>query len=199
MQYFDNLPKLIYTDKNGTQTIRTNLLARASIIPKILSNSMLYYQYDVQDGDTPEIVAHKYYGDSYRYWIVLFANQMLDPQWDWPLSSNQFNDYLNSKYGNDDIYGTIHHYEKVVTTVDEVSLTTTVNVIQISMQDYYLLETGTTIYTLPNGGQSTVTVEGNIVSVYEYEVGINESKRTISVLNSSYVNQLETEIKKIFN
>ena len=72
MQYFDSLPKIVHTDQNGNSTIRTNLMARVSIIPENLKNPLLYYQYDIQEGDTPEIVAHKYYNDMYRYWIVLF-------------------------------------------------------------------------------------------------------------------------------
>jgi hypothetical protein len=198
MQYFDNLPKIIYTDSKGVRTIRTDLLARASVIPKILFNPMLYYKYDIQDGDTPEIVAHKYYNDSYRYWIVLFANQMLDPQWDWPLSSNQFNAYLNDKYKDENIYNTVHHYEKVVTTFDQTTLTTTSNTVEISEEEYNLLDTGTTTYSLPTGPVD-VTIDGNVVSVYEYELGLNEAKRTINILNSSYVDQIEKEIKKLFN
>jgi len=113
MQYFDTLPKIILTNNNGISTIMTNLMARVSILPEILKNPMVYYKYDVQDGDTPEIVAYKYYDDPYRYWIVLFANKMLDPQWDWPLNSIQFNEYVNDKYGN--TLNNLHHYEKVIT------------------------------------------------------------------------------------
>jgi hypothetical protein len=198
MQYFDNLPKLIYTDQNGVRTIRTDLLAHASIISNILKNPVLYYQYDIQDGDTPEIVAHKYYNDSYRYWIVLFANQMLDPQWDWPLSGNQFNDYLQSKYGDEDIYSTVHHYEKIITTYDQTTLTTTTNSVEIGVDEYNSLPlSSTTTYTLPTGPVS-VTISGNAVSVYDYELQLNESKRTINLLNSLYVDEIEKEIKKLF-
>ena len=65
-------------------------MARASVIPSVLNNALVYYSYDVQDGDTPEIIAYKYYGDVNRFWIVLYCNQLNDPQWDWPLSSNKF-------------------------------------------------------------------------------------------------------------
>ena len=85
MQYFDTLPKIIYTDSYGIKTIRTDIMTRASVIPSTFKNPILYYKYDIQDSDTPEIIAHKYYNDMYRYWIVLFANQILDPVWDWPL------------------------------------------------------------------------------------------------------------------
>ncbi len=76
MQYFDTLPKIIQTDNVGISRVFTNLLARASIIPDVLKNPLVYYSYDIQEGDTPETIAYKYYGDSYRYWIVLFANEL---------------------------------------------------------------------------------------------------------------------------
>jgi len=63
MQYFNSLPKVVYTDKNSIKTIYTNLLARVSIKPRILNNLLVFYEYDIQDEDTPEIVAYKYYGD----------------------------------------------------------------------------------------------------------------------------------------
>ena len=92
MQYFDTLPKIIKTDATGNSLLMTNLMARASVIPSLLQNPAVFYQYDIQDGDTPEIVAYKYYGDVYRYWMIFYCNQIIDPQWDWPLNNQQFND-----------------------------------------------------------------------------------------------------------
>lgn len=66
MQYFDTLPKIIVEDNRGVSSIVTNLLARCSVIPNILKNPMVFYRYDIQEDDTPEIVAHKYYDDSYQ-------------------------------------------------------------------------------------------------------------------------------------
>ena len=98
MQYFSTLPKIVKTSADGTSMLMTNLMARASVIPSLMKNPAVFYQYDIQDGDTPEIVATKYYGDPYRFWIVLFSNQILDPQFEWPLNTNEFADYLAAKY-----------------------------------------------------------------------------------------------------
>jgi hypothetical protein len=196
MQYFNSLPKIIYTDENGSSSVRTNLLARASIIPSLFSNPLLYYQYDIQDSDTPETVAHKYYNDSYRYWIILFSNQMFDPQWDWPLTTNQFNAYIADKYPTEDVYSTIHHYEKVITQTNNDTVTTS-NVI-IDEDSYNNLTPSTHSYILPTGSV-TVKTDKKIVSVYEYELSVNESKRTINLINSRYVNQIETQFKKLLS
>jgi hypothetical protein len=114
MKYFDTLPKIIQTI-NGQSNLYTNLMARASMIPKVMTDPSNYYQYDIQEGDTPEIIADKYYGDSYRYWIVLFSNQLLDPQWDWPMSTTLFEHYMKNKYSNINPHNVMHHYEKTIT------------------------------------------------------------------------------------
>jgi hypothetical protein len=195
MQYFDSLPKAIKT-KDGVSILMTDLMARCSIIPEILKNPMLYYEYTIQDGDTPEIVAYKYYGDSYRYWIVLFANQITDPQWDWPLSSNDFDAFISNKYQSFNPYSTVHHYEKIITQYDATTQTTTVKNIIIDEDTYNSLITGTNTYTFPTGNV-TVTISKTAVSYYDYELNLNESKRTIDILNTNYVDQLEQQFKEL--
>ena len=197
MQYFDTLPKILQYDNVGTGRVFTNLLARASIIPELLKNPAMYYSYDIQEGDTPEIIAHKYYGDSYRYWMVLLANEILDPQWGWPMSNTVFNDYLISKYGQAfNTQSTIHHYEKTLTQFDSGTNTTTTNTVEIDLNTYNTTFETTKSYTLPTG-VVTVTISKAAVSYYDYELDLNESKRSIQILNSSYVNQLETELKNL--
>lgn len=200
MQYFDTLPKIIQYDNVGTGRIFTNLLARASIIPELLKNPAMYYSYDIQEGDTPEIIAHKYYGDSYRYWMVLLANEILDPQWNWPMTSNVFNDYLISKYGSTFNTSDVHHYEKIVTTLDLGTNTTTTNKVIIDEETYnsYNSYTSTNTYSLPTG-PVTVTITLHPITYYDYESDLNESKRNIQILNSNYVNQLETEFKNLMS
>ena len=150
MRYFDKFPKLIYT-KQGVSNLVTDLLTRVAVIKGSYDETSLFYEYSVQEGDTPEIIAHKYYNDMYRYWIVLFSNEMLDPQWSWPLNYNQFTAYINDKYGPTDVYSTIHHYEKTITQYDTKTYTTTTNTIQIDEQVYNSLVETSNTYSLPTG------------------------------------------------
>jgi predicted DNA-binding ArsR family transcriptional regulator len=198
MKYFNTLPKIISSNYNGGVMILTNLLARANIVPEALKSPLLYYTYDIQEGDTPEIVAHKYYGDSYRYWIVLFANQIIDPLWDWPLSGNNFEKYIVDKYTELNInpYSAIHHFEKTLTQTDINTNTTTTNMVIIDEDTYNLIVVGTTSYTLPTGVVS-VTTNKRAVSYYTYELELNESKRNIQLLNRNYVNEFESELKRL--
>lgn len=197
MQYFSTLPKIVYFNENKSSVLYTNLMARASIKPSLLSNSLLFYTYDIQDEDTPEIVAYKYYGDTYRYWIVLYANEMMDPQWSWPLSARNFEIYLSEKYPNQNPSDIVHHYEKIITTTDHVTQTETVNYVIIDEENYDTLYDSENGYALPNGDIVICKVEKRIVSVYEYEYNLNESKRNIKILNKSYAAQLENELEEL--
>ena len=140
--------------------------------------------------------ADKYYNDSYRYWIILFANQILDPQWEWPLNYNEFNDYLTDKYGSIDIYNTVYDYQKIVTQYDQTTQTTTVNTFEIDQNTYNTLITGTTTYT-PSSGAVTITVNKVARSIFDYEFQTNESKRSIKLLNSLYAGEIENELKAL--
>lgn len=196
MQYFNKLPKIIQYDNKGVGRVFTNLLNRASLIPEFLKNPMVYYQYTMQEGDTPEIIAAKYYGDSYRYWIVLFANELLDPQWDWPMSNKVFEEYITTKYPNIQTTVEVHHREKILTQYDSGTNTETVNKVKVSEFDYNQLVESNYYKTLPTGDVS-VTVTKREVTYYEYEMELNDAKKTINLLNNNYVNQLETEFSEL--
>lgn len=196
MQYFNSLPKIRYVDQNNVTTVYTNLMARASVIPSILNNTLVYYSYDVQDGDTPEIIAYKYYGDINRFWIVLYCNQLNDPQWDWPLSSNKFQKYILNKYNTGNLNST-HHYERITTKTNINTNTTTVDTETISQEVYNSLQSNTTTtYTL---GSETITVNvvKSVVTNYEYENSLNESKRNIKILNKAYADKLESQFLEL--
>lgn len=196
MQYFDTLPKIIKT-QDGTSIVLVDLMARVSVIPELLKDPVLYYSYDIQEGDTPEIIAHKYYGDSYRYWIVLFANQILDPQWSWPLDGNSFKRYLEDKYPSTNTSAVVKYYQKIISQYDADSQTTTTNTVNITQTVYNSLPTTSTkTVNLPTG-QVAVTVVKNLLTLYDYEMELNEAKRNIRILNSLYVDQLETQLKNL--
>lgn len=107
--YFSKFNKLQYTLDNGkSYQVVTDILTRVAFRDNIVNNTALYDEYDVIDGQTPEILAAQYYGNSNYHWIILLTNQIIDPVLDWPMSQGQLTEYCNSKYTN--IYAT-HHYE----------------------------------------------------------------------------------------
>lgn len=199
MKYFDTLP-LVSVTKDGYTSVYRNLLTRVSMIPSVLKNPLVYYSYDLQEGDTPEIVAEKYYGSPYRFWLVLFANEMLDAQWDWPLDTLQFQNYIVDKYSqlNFDPYSTTKSYRKKIETFNRISgMTSTFNV-DITQSEYDSIQGSTTDHVI-NGETVTVTISKEVLSYYDYEVELNDSKRNIKLLNKDYVQQVETEFQDLLS
>ena len=124
-RYFNKFPTLAYT-KQGVTTIVTNLLARIDVVRNALDNVSLFYEYNIQEGDTPEIIASKYYNDPELHWIVLIFNNIIDPFYDWPMTYNQFQKFITSKYDSvEKSKITHHHYEKIIKKTDNGSGTTT--------------------------------------------------------------------------
>jgi hypothetical protein len=207
MLYFNTLPKILTNDNKNNAIVLTNLLARAELVQNLMTNPLMFYEYNIQDGDTPDIVASKYYGDSYRYWLVLFSNQILDPQWGWPLSSQQFTLYLTDKYAaaaNTDANtvlsytsATVYEYRKIVTTTDQTTLKTTSKTFIIDYETYLATMDSTKTVTFSNGTSATETIATDAVSIYDWEVEQNESKRTIKLINAIYAPQFESQFKSL--
>jgi hypothetical protein len=108
MSYFDQFPSMYYTFDNVSATLVTNFLARVALSDELKSNVTLYSPYTIADGDTPEIVADKVYGDPQLHWVILLTNEIIDPRYDWCLSQYNLDAMCEAKYAN--MYGT-HHYE----------------------------------------------------------------------------------------
>ena len=112
MAYFDYFPTIGYDvrgEKNNSRTQAiTNVLVR--IRKKInVINASLFEQYFINDGDRADILAHQFYGDSTLHWVIMYANYMTNPYYDWPLPYFDLQKFVAKKYP-DNING-IHHYE----------------------------------------------------------------------------------------
>jgi len=114
--YFSNFPLIVYDSVgNGNFKIVTNLMKRVAMRTKVRTNTLFFDTYDVKEGETPEILADKLYGDSNLHWIILYVNNITDRYHQWPMSSGQFNDFIADKYSNIDA---VHHYEVSQTSGD---------------------------------------------------------------------------------
>ena len=82
-------------------------------------------RYIIRDGDTPEILASKIYGDPQAHWMILYANDMIDAQYDWPMTSTVFLKYMADKYrsmAEDDIGPGLQDYEVIAWTQDTTNI-----------------------------------------------------------------------------
>jgi len=92
-RYFTNFPKINYQGKQ----VR-NITNRSKVRDDLLSDPFIFLPYTVADGEQPETVAQLYYGSVDDTWLVLLANNMADPYYDWPMSDEEFDQYFIDKY-----------------------------------------------------------------------------------------------------
>ena len=95
---------------NEKYKLLPNILKRVKLRSGIRSGLFLFDNYDVADGERPEDIAFKYYGDPEYHWVILMTNNITDRYYEWPLTQPQFQEYITDKYGagNEDA---VHHYE----------------------------------------------------------------------------------------
>ena len=107
--YFANFPRIPY-DNYGTGDFRLtpNILKRIAVRANVKTTTSLFDTYDVKEGETPELIADKLYGNPEFHWVVLMMNDVVDRYHQWPMSRRQFLAHLNDKYTNVDA---VHHYE----------------------------------------------------------------------------------------
>jgi hypothetical protein len=216
-KYFNYFPKTFYTleDKGSNLNSITNVIARFAFEDKLKENSAAFYKYQIKDSDTPEIIASKYYNSPERHWIVLLFNNIVDPQWDWPLTDRVFNEYVDKKYStpqyadtaNTSVSGlswaknisNVKSYFKVVTTT--TSEKTTIEKFEVDSNTYsnnIIMQNGTNEnYQLDDDTSVNIKISKEIQTYFEYEKEINESKREIKLLKTEFVPAVEKEFKRI--
>lgn len=169
--FFSKFPLIRYTvDKRLLSDLDTvtNVLFRVGIIKEVMeTNINAYYYYIIKDGDRPEILAEKIYGSAEAHWIILYANNIYDPYYDWPMDSRTFEKYIIDKYGSLEWAKTNwHHYEKVITRENpsaQVTTTTKFEVNETKLTDGILtiidVETdygvGEIVYVGPSNASNT--------------------------------------------
>ena len=175
--YFSTFPVIPYDSKgDGNFKIVTNLLRRITLRTKVKKSVLIFDTYDVKNGETPEIIAHKLYGDSELHWIILLLNDITDRYEDWPKPYTQWLSFLEDKYPFDSSLSTqlidqTHHYEIYQTSGD-----TTV-----------AIEIGTI--------DTTSDASATAVTNYEYEKRIQDDIRKIRLLDPSYLSQFIEEFE----
>ena len=112
MPYFSRFPLMTYDIKGDRDyKLLPDILKRVKLRSGLRSSAFLFDKYNVKDGEKPEDVAYKWFGDAEYHWIILMTNNITDRYYQWPLSQPQFAEHLTDKYGagSEDA---VHHYEK---------------------------------------------------------------------------------------
>ena len=174
--FFSQFPKIDYnlSGVNGNTNNVTDIFRRVKIRSKIADNVSLLDKYDVSEGEKPEDVAYKIYGDADYFWVVTLVNNIVNRYYDWPLPEFVFQQYLKDKYSNPDA---IHHYEITQQSGKQAGE---------GPADYsHKLEVNSDY----PGAQS--------VSNREYENRLQDQKRQINILLPKYLGVFEEEFRNL--
>jgi hypothetical protein len=112
---YDLTPTVVITPPYGIIKKETKAFAMTDITRNIrfrrdiLSQITVYDEYDIIDGETPEIIAEKVYGNAQYHWVVMLANDIYDYKADFPLTQMALDKFVEDKYG--EYADAVHHYE----------------------------------------------------------------------------------------
>ena len=211
-KYFNNFPKEYYTleDKPNGLDIVTNIISRFSLEQSFKENTSIYEKYNVQDSDTPEIIAAKIYDSPERHWIILAMNDVVDAQWDWPLDYRTLISFIDDKYtANANVAagqtGLVWAQQNTQSYYSVEKRTTVKNgeylekKVQVDANTYANVSVTSSNVTLKDGNQITISVTKESKTYYDYELAENENKRQIKILKPEFAYALEQELKNVFN
>lgn len=185
--YFEDFPKVSYDiKKNGKVENVTNIMLRYKFNAIIKNFVSPYYDYTIQDGDRADIVAFNEYDDYTLDWLIYMVNDIIDPNFDWPLSQRTLQTYISEKYGSiARSQATVHEYRKVLNQRSVLSDGTIIPKKTLVVDE-------TTYNTLSE-------VNRESISKYQYETDLNDSKRQIKLISEEFVPGILLEVREIFN
>jgi len=196
--YFRNIPEFAYVNRDDPKSTNEyslvkNFFKRAKLRDDIFENVAFFEKFIIKGDDRPDNVAFQVYGDPTLDWVVLMSNNIVNVQSEWPLSNENFYEYLIDKYENETkLYSGIHHYE-----ANEVK----------TSDGRIIIESGTRVgvgqsvsfYDKGKNDQVTITDIALPVTNFTHEQNLNNKKREIFLLKKIYLNIVFDDLEQIMS
>lgn len=181
MGYFRELPELQYQsflkDRLSTEDyiVVKNFFRRIKLRDDLQSIFTLFNKYVILDGERPDTLAEKFFGDSSLDWVVLISAGIINVYDEWPLSNHDLYNFVVDTYGVENVSG-IHHYETELV---------------VDSSNRLILKSGLIVdadFTIPDPDDYSLTLNPvNGITNLEYETLKNDRKREIYVLKSNFL------------
>lgn len=95
-RYFNRFPVIDYDG-----VIAKNILARVDFSDQTKKDIYSNFQFTLEEGfERPDVLSHNYYGSSQFDWMIYLTNNIVDPYYDYYLSTDAFKSHIESKYGS---------------------------------------------------------------------------------------------------
>ena len=189
--YFSIVPNIVYDEKpikypfsDAERVVAKNFFRRYKLNDDIFSYAVFFNKYAIKDGERPDTLSKKLYGDPFFDWVILLTNNLVNAQYDWPLSNYDLNKTLEKEYA--DPYNTIHHYE----TIKIAQYPAGLRVDKAFFDKQHKINDNGTV-SIVNG--SAICGPVTVADHYAKE---NEKKRNIYILKSKYFRSFVDDFKK---
>ena len=216
MPYFKELPNIAYqsplSHKNSSTDyiVIKNIFRRTKLADYLKDAASIFQKFVIGDGDRPDTIAAKIYGDSRLDYVVVLMAGITNIRHQWPLQDYQVYDYALSKYGSETEMNAIRYYETF-----EIKDTQGRQILPPNLivdKDFKIYGSSTQVGSirynlisqagnrqLDDKNEYTVTTDNiaRAVTNLEYEYSKNEEKREIDVLKNSYVQIFINDLRDI--
>lgn len=191
--YFTYFPTTPY---NGVEV--REITRRTNFVTNLLSNPYVFLPYTIKESEKPEDIAYNYYGTVAATWVVLLANNIIDPYTQWPMDQDKFTDYLVEKYRE----------QSGMVGYDVVAWTQNSDLIDNILYYYTTGSNDQLVKASPLTFPMLYDQQGNVVGrdvpvnwkperIYDYENTLNEQNREILIVEKRYYEQIQSEFKRI--
>ena len=194
--YFSKIPNFDYVSRLPNAKISDyirvkNFFKKSKLREDIFQELAFFEKYTIEGNDRPDNVAFKVYDDATFDWVILVANNIINIQSEWPLEQNDFDRYMLEKYGDyNTLYNGVHHYE-----TEEVKNSQGVTIVPAGLQ----VESSYSVSYYDFFIEQQITT-GNIsvpITNYEYEEKVDNDKRNIFLLKSTYLGIIINDMPEI--
>ena len=173
------------------------------------SQGTLISPYMVKNGERPDQISYREYGDEQYYWIILHVNEVVDFYNEWPMSQYNLDQYITDKYG---LVGSedVRHYETIEVRdrkgnvllpgrggpgPDRGGIGKSGLVVSSDYTFTYPSEPGSSVYITKSGYTGT-NAACTPITYRQYEYDLNEDKSQIWILNGKYIPYVTRDISK---
>ena len=187
--YFQQLPNVKYAQSINKAGVANyvemkDFFRLMRVRDDIFAEDTLYKEYFVENGQRPEQISFKLYGDEKYYWAILQVNDIYDFWNQWPLDQVELETFITERYGNR--ADEVSHYETVRVKNDSGD---------ILMEGGLVVPQGFIFYYHPDPESNEVTLSSLPVAVTnrQNEFNLNEKKASINVIDPKYIYDVERE------
>ena len=166
-----------------------NFFKKGYLRDDIFKDITVFTKYKVEGDERPDNVAKKLYDDANLDWIVLLSNNIINIQTEWPLTQQNYDNFLLEKYGSYENLNAVHHYESKEIKNDAGIVIFPAG-IQVDQNFSFL-------YTEVDSQTTNRRTPAVPVTNLQYEDKLQEDKRNIFVLKEDYITIAIDDLKEI--